>query len=180
MMKYFLKLLIFLNSYCCMEFSKYENLLEKHTSCIKEVLGDNFDNKLFGKYFYHIEDENISKKIYDINYNSVSILSNENEIIESVTIHFLQTIDRAFYDQLLQKYGLPKEIKVISKREVVSESNNNDLVFSQNMRKSNIELRNGLFEENPLYIIWKKDNFDIIIFTRHEQNMSELTFKSNK
>lgn len=156
---------------------EYETLLGKHSSIVKEVIGNDFDNKLFDKNFYYLKNENLKKNLHGINYNTISISSDKNEIIESVTVHFSSIINKEFYEKLNQIYGLPKEIKVISKREIVSESNDNDTFFSQNMRKSNIELQNGSFEENPLYIIWNKDNFEIIIFTRHNIGISEITFK---
>ena len=163
-----------------MKCTDYESLLGKHITNTEDILGSDFDNKLFEKYFYYVKDENIKKNLYGIDYNSISILTDKNEIVESVTIHFLSTINKDVYDQLILKYGLRNEIKVIEKKVIVSENKINNEVFSQEIKKSNVELRNGSFEENPLYIIWHKDNFEIIIFTRHNMGISEITFKNKK
>ena len=163
-----------------MECIDYENLLGKHISNIKDTLGNDFENNFFEKSFYYIKDENIKVNLFGINYNSISILTDKNEIIESVTIHLLSTIDKEFYNQLIQKYGQPNEIKVIEKKVIISNSHLKEDIFSQDMKKSNIELRNGSFEEKPLYIIWRKDNFEIKIFSRYNMGISEITFKSKK
>ncbi|TPV34696.1 hypothetical protein FJ651_03965 [Paucihalobacter ruber] len=67
---------------------------------------------------------------------------------------------------------------VVEKRTVLSENSGEDEMygFKQYLRKSELELREGTFEENPLYIIWNKEQYMIKALLRHNQNISEITF----
>lgn len=158
----------------------FKELLGKHISTVEKVISNDFENKLFGKEFYYIKDENITKNLYGISFNSLTILTDENEIIESITIHLPKVIDKEFYNQFIKIYGYPNEIKVIQRREEISNDFIEDEIFSQEVKKSNIELRDGSFEDNPLFIIWEKEKFVIKVLSRHEQGVSEITFENKK
>lgn len=161
-----------------MQFKDFENLLEKLESNVKEILGDEFQNILFEKTFYYLVDENLNKKLNGMSFNSISIITNEIEIIKGVTVHFSKIINEEFFNQLIQIYGEPNSIKVIYKKEEKSKDIIEDEGFSQEVKKSNIELIEGSFKEDPLYIIWEKEKFIITIFSRYDQGISEISFKS--
>ncbi|VXB26759.1 conserved hypothetical protein [Flavobacterium sp. 9AF] len=79
---------------------------------------------------------------------------------------------------MIEIYGNPNQIKVIEKREEISRHISTDETFRQEMTQNIIELREGSFEENPLYIIWEKEDFTITIFSRYKNGISEITFKN--
>ena len=163
-----------------MEFNDFENLLGKHISNATNILDNDFENKLFEKNFYYLKDENINKSLNDMFFRSLIIMTNEKENIESVTIHFTKIINSNFYNQLTKTYGNPNEIKVIEKREEVSQNLMEDNTFIQQVKKYNLELRDGTFEENPLFINWIKSNFNVKVFQKVKQKTSDLTFENNK
>lgn len=156
---------------------EFEKLLGKHVSVFEETIGDDFENKLFGNSFYYISDE-FNKKYYsDMQYHNLTISTNQNHIVESISIHFPKVIDRQFYDSFIEKYGEPNKTQVIDKRHVINEgSYTTGELKIQKLSKSELEMREGTFDEKPLFIIWEKEHFYIQAFLRHKQNISEITF----
>ena len=163
-----------------MQFNDFENLLGKHISSLTKILGNDFENKLFEKNLYYIKDENISKSLNQMSFRSLIIITNQKENIESITIHFMKTINSEFYNLLTKTYGNPNEIKVIEKREEISQNLIEDEKFNQQVKKYNLELRDGTFEENPLFINWIKSNFNVKVFQKEKQKTSDLTFENKK
>jgi len=160
-----------------MDNTEFENLLGEHISVAEEFLGDDFENTLLSKGFYYIPDEFIKKDFYGMQYNCITLQTNEEDIVQSVTIHLRKVINRQFFDSFIKRYGEPNYILVIENRQIISESvDYGDDDFKQNLRKSTFELREGSFEEDPLYIIWKKGHYSVKAFLRHNQNISEVTF----
>ncbi|MDO5981862.1 hypothetical protein [Flavivirga spongiicola] len=161
-----------------MDYIEFEKVLGKHISIAEEVIGTDFENKLFGKSYYYIADELIKKEFCGTRYNMLTIMTNEKDTVQSITVHFQKVIDRQFYDVFIEKYGKPDNIQIIENRKVESESvikdDNGKIV--ERLRKSTLNLKEGSFEEKPLYIIWKKEGFEIKVFLKHKQNISEITF----
>lgn len=166
--------LILINCFS-MEFEKFESLVGKHISVVKEQIGEGFVNKLFGKEIYY-KDDFSKTKFNGMEYNSFTILTDENEIIKSITVHFQDLINRQFYDSVIKKFGEPNTIKVIDKTQVVSESTNEDDNFSQHLIKRKITLKDGTFEDKPLFIIWKIEQLQIKVLLKHKEKRSEIEF----
>ncbi len=165
-----------------MQYIDFEKLLGQDISIVEDSIGGEFGNTLFHKSFYYITDESIKKSFYGMSYNMMTILTNEKDIVESISIHFSSVINRQFYDEFLGAYGKPDNIQVIENRQLESESvkKDDDGKIIETLRKSTFDLREGTFEEKPLYIIWKKENYEIKAFLRHKQNISEITFSLEK
>ncbi|WP_418639611.1 hypothetical protein [Winogradskyella sp.] len=161
-----------------MNYIDFENLLGKHILTVEEKIGKNFENTLSDKNFYYIQNELIKKELYAMPYNCLTILTNENDTVQSISVHFREVINRQFYDSFNKDYGKPNSILVIENRKTISKTitkdKNGNII--QSLRKGEFDLREGNFEEKPLYIIWKKEDYQIKAFLRHKQNMSELTF----
>ncbi|WP_346880773.1 hypothetical protein [uncultured Algibacter sp.] len=157
---------------------KFEELLGKHVSKFEDSIGIDFENTLFQKSFYYISDEFTKKHFYGMEYNMVDIITNEDQKVQSISVLFRKVIDSQFYNAFIVNYGEPDHIQVVLNKKEIKEDypkeNNND--FTRNAKKYEIELKEGSFNEKPLYIIWKKDNYEIKAFLRHKQNMSEITF----
>ena len=162
-----------------MEYPQCELLLEKDLAVAKKMFNVDFEITPYGNKggnnLYHNSDTLI-KNYFGIPYRLISIYADENEVIKEVKILFPQNISRDFYDAFNEEYGRPDHIHVIENRKVISESTQQDGDSTETLRKSSFDLREGTFEENPLFIIWKKDGYEIKAFMRHKQNMSEISF----
>ncbi|GAB1858750.1 hypothetical protein MHTCC0001_35900 [Flavobacteriaceae bacterium MHTCC 0001] len=107
----------------------------------------------------------------------MSSTTNEKETIRSISILFSKVISRQFYDKFIENYGEPNHTYIIENRKEIIEEPEEENDFARNAKKFEGDLREGSFDENPLYIIWEKENYTIRAFLRHEQNISEITFK---
>ncbi len=156
----------------------FEKLLEEHISIFEKTIGNDFENKLHGENFYYISDEYIKKDFFNMKYNILTISSDENSMVKSISILFHKVIDRLFYDLFVGQYGEPTYIYGTSNIKVVSESHlkdENDKIL-QTARKSTFDLIECGFDEKPIFILWKKDYYYIKAFLRHEQYISEISF----
>lgn len=164
-------------NYFFMENIKFDDVLGKHLSVAEKILDTNFKSNSFKrndfKIKFHSNINPLFRDFYGMKYDFVTILTDEEDVIKSVTIHFSKIIDREFYDLFNKDYGSPKHIQVIENRKIISEIKGEG--FFHNIKKSTFDLREGTFEENPIYIIWEKDRCLIKAFLR-QQNMSEITF----
>jgi hypothetical protein len=79
---------------------------------------------------------------------------------------------------LNEKYGEPDNIQIIKNKQIEGETivkgDNGKII--ERAAKSTFDLREGTFEENPLYIWWEKEDYHMKTFLRHKQNMSEIKF----
>lgn len=174
-MSFLLILALNLNSYF-VDNIEFEELLGKHISNVEKTIGSDFEKNNFEKIkiSFYSNSQYFNIDFYGIFCNHLTIQTNEKDIVQSISIHFREVITREFYDSFIQQYGEPNNIQVIENRRTVSESFGEG--FYQHLRKSTFDLREGTFDENPLYIIWEKEHFQIKAFLRHKMNISEITF----
>ncbi|TSE04380.1 hypothetical protein FOF46_26505 [Aquimarina algiphila] len=164
-----------------MDTIKFEELLEEHLSEVKKAVSTNFKESNIEKikaqlYF----SQNFNMNFYGMLSHVLSLETDESDIVKSITIHFDKVINRQFYDSFIEKYGEPDHIHVISNRKIISEGSIKDDIGNviQHARKSEGDLIEGTFDEKPLFMIWKKENFYIQAFLRHKQNISEIMFNT--
>ena len=156
-----------------MDYKEFENLLGKHFSFTKEVFGIDFKSTNYGTKFY-TNSEYLNTEFYGIPYNFITITVNKEDIVQSITVHFQEVINRQFYDLFIKKYGEPNSIQVIENKKIESKTLGEG--FFQHLTKSSFDLREGTFEEDPLYIIWEKEHFQVKAFLRHKNSISEIIF----
>lgn len=184
MIKLLLTLYLIINAYL-MDKIMFESLLGKHFSYVKDVTRRDFKKNEFEKdgfiINFYSNKNSIEKDFYGMTYNYMTFQTTDKDTIQSVSIHFNKVLNRQFYDSFILKYGEPKSILVIDDREVESETILKDKngKITQRLRKSKIELKEGSFEDEPLFIIWEKEAFNIKAFIRQKQNISEITFSKN-
>lgn len=158
---------------------EFEKLLGKHISVFEKVIGNDFENKLHGKYLYYIPNKDIKKYFLEVSYYAISIVVDKSDVLESISLRFYKIIDKQFYSSLVDKYRAPNSILVPSgSYTITSESiikDDSDSIVAST-RKREVDLREGTFNEKPFVMIWKKENFYIQAFLRYEQNISEITF----
>ncbi len=167
-----------------MDYIEFEKLLGKNLSSIGKVIDSEFRkvqiaNNADLESDLYSNNEYFSIDFFGMACNQITLLtSKKNDKTKSISIHFRKVIDHQFYGAFIEKYGKPDNIQIIESRQVESESviKNDDGQVIKTLRKSTFGLREGRFEEKPLYIIWKKETFEIKAFLRHEQNISEVTF----
>lgn len=163
---------------------KFEKLLGKNLSITKEILDVDLKRitspklkiKLYGSKNYIEED------YYGIPYKHLSLTTDENDTTETITVHFFEVINRKFYDSFMGTYGKPDSILVMHNPKNISKQTVTDTInnLTQEIVKREFDLREGTFEEKPLYIIWEKDNYQVKAFLRHKQNISEIIFSVKK
>lgn len=112
------------------------------------------------------------KYFYDMPAYYISV-SQENATVDSITFYFKGIIDSSFYNAFVNEFGIPDTIQIVDNIKVISEEENT----GQYLKKSFIETRDGSFEENPLYMIWNKEGYQINIFIKNSSNTSEIIFK---
>lgn len=155
----------------------FELLIGKPLLDAEQIIGCGFKSDPIGNKFY-INKEFFNKSLYGISYNFVTIQTNKTDNIESVTVHLSEIMNSQFYNSFIQKYGEPISVLVVENRKKVSETKLKDDEITQHLKKNTFDLREGNFEEKPLYIIWKKENYQIKAFLRHKQGITEITFEA--
>lgn len=153
---------------------EFEKLLSEHISVAEKMLGSDFEKNDYGDFY--INKIYLNGDLYGMSFNFVTIMTNDKYIIQSIAIQLNEVINSDFYNVLIQKYGEPNNILVIKNRKLIGEGIHESPNFTQHLRRSTFELREGNFDENPLYLVWKKQNYQIKALLRHKQNMSEITF----
>jgi len=160
----------------------FENLLDKNISFVEDILKRTFKRHSFNstesEIVFYSSTAYEEAYFFGAMYQHVSLQTNINNTVKSITLHFNELLNLEFYKSSILEYGMPSSILIIDKRHIISENfvEDDKHNFNQHLRKSELELREGTFEENPLYIIWKKDKYMIKALLRHDQNISEITF----
>ncbi len=160
-----------------MDLIKPENLIGKKLKEVNLLLDANFNNYMLNKNLY-FNSYGSEKSFYSMFYNTLSIITNDDKEVISVTIHFNGIINDFFYNSFILDYNNPTTIQVIDSRKILSEETlNHKNNIQQHLKQREISLREGTFEEKPLFMLWNNKKFQIKVFIRHEQNISELTFR---
>lgn len=165
---------------------KFEELLGQHISLAEQVIGSSFEIKNYNQddssiRYYYNKNVIIDKNFYGIKYGYVYINTNENGIIQSISIYFNRIIDRKFYSAFNKVYDIPNSIQVIEGKHLINKTlrKDKDGRVIQEIKESRLNLREGSFDENPLYITWCKANYEIKALLKNE-NSNILRFtKSN-
>jgi len=165
---------------------KFEELLGQHISLAEQVIGSSFEIKNYNQddssiRYYCNKNVIIDKNFYGIKYGYVYINTNKNGIIQSISIYFNRIIDRKFYSAFNKVYDIPNSIQVIESKHLINKTlrKDKDGRVIQEIKESRLNLREGSFDENPLYITWCKANYEIKALLKNE-NSSILRFtKSN-
>ncbi len=163
-----------------MHIIEFEGLLGKHLFAVEETVNSNFRKSITEKLKIHLHfSQNFNMDFYGIFSHKLFIETDKDDVVKAITIHFGEVINRQFYDSFVKQYGKPNTISIIDKRTIISGGvdKTSDGFFS-NISKSELSLREGTFEEKPLFMIWEKDGYYIQAFLRHKQNISEIMFST--
>ena len=107
-------------------------------------------------------------------YNTISITPDENKMVRSIIIHFNSIIDLNFYDAFVLDYGNPESIQVFDGYDSIGEWTKDDP--NQRVSKTTYKLKEGKFEDEPLFMFWNKNGYQIKSLTKHKQNLSLISF----
>jgi len=151
----------------------FESLIGKDVLYANQILLDEgFENKKSSRNLYSILDRN--KWFYGVPYNTISITPDENKMVISIIIHFNSIIDLSFYDAFVLDYGNPESIQVFDGYDSIGEWTKDDP--NQRVRKTTYKLKEGKFEDEPLFMFWNKNGYQIKSLTKHKQNLSLISF----
>lgn len=157
-----------------MNFTKFENLLGKHILETKNTFDIDFENNNDNIYYATLNDY---KEFYGISVDYIIVITDERDIINSITIYYNEVVDKRFYKSFISDYNSPTTIQVVEKIEVISKSSNVFDSIIQNVEKRFLKTTEGSFDEKPLYMLWDKKDYQIKILMRYSQNKSEITFR---
>ncbi len=174
-MKLLVTLILFTQS---MDFKEYESLIGKDISYANLILieeGFKYHKPLKNPFY---TSDNY-KWLCGIPYNMISIITDDKNIVTSITIHLHKLIDSKFYDLFIMDYGDPNTIQVIDGYDFIGKwtEEESEEGFGSKSRKITFKMKEGTFEENPLFMIWNKENYQIKVLLKDEQNISEITFR---
>jgi len=163
-----------------MNLKEFENLIGQDISYANQVLIDEgFEyHKPLEDPFY-TSDSYVD--FYGMPYNLISIITDDKNMINSITIHFNAIINKSFYDAFILDYGNPDTTQIIDGRDFVGKWTKTNVKdkgeIEHRVRRVTLKMREGKFEENPLFMIWNKKGYQIKTLSKHEQNMSTITFR---
>ncbi len=102
-------------------------------------------------------------------YNHLTIYTNKNDTIQKFTLGVPGTIDRPMYDKMVAKYGVPDEMTKKDKEIIGEPSTSANGITAI---EGTYTLKACTFEENPLYIVWKKEDHIIKILCNQDNRMT--------
>ncbi len=161
-----------------MDFKEFEKLIGKDISYANLILLDEGF-----KYHKPLEipfyTSDSYQWFYGMPYNMISIITDDKDMVKSVTIHLHKVIDSRFYDLFILDYGNPDTTQVVEGYDSVGKWTGNELEeeIELKARKVTFKMKEGTFEENPLFMIWNKKAYQVRALSKHEQNISEITFR---
>lgn len=90
----------------------------------------------------------------------ISIMTDENKKVKDIIIHFHGIIDNSFYNSFILDYGAPDIIQVIEGYESSGKwyKKDSEEEFNHRVRKVALKMKEGKFEDDPLFMIWRKKN----------------------
>lgn len=153
---------------------KFEDFIGKKLSEINSIMETDFKNDLSSiktLYFAHFDSY---KSYYGMNYDTLSIVIDENNIVTSLTIHFKNIIDANFFNSFNMNYDVPDKMYVIESKKNISESKTG----YQHLSQGELKMKEATFSENPFLILWNKKKYQIKILNREGfLEASQLTFR---
>lgn len=167
-----------------MHYTNFEYMLGKDIFDVEDILKINLKKNSFKKndseVVFHSNKGFINEPYLNTFYNHLSIITNEDNKVQSITIHFRTIIDNSFYNLFNNKYGVPDSILIVENKKLESKITIKDKKgnINETLSKNTFDLKEGSFQEKPIYIIWKKKKFQIKAFLRYEQNISQITFNN--
>ena len=158
---------------------EFEKLLGEPILIFEKALNNDFEKSVNIKDLYQIKEDSALKNFYGTSYKAITIQKGESDEVRAITLIFNEVLSRQFYDSFNAQYGKPNNIQIKGDEKIISDSGSlakEKTPFGQKLIKRTYDLKEGAFEDNPLFIIWKKENYIIKAFFGYEQNMSTITF----
>lgn len=132
---------------------------------------------------YRILDLKSEEEFCGMSFNRLQITLDDNQIVQELSTVFPVIVDRLFYNKIITYYGYPNTIQVIDKLIKEKKSENNiecNDGFNQSLKKRFFTTKEGKFENKPIFILWKKENYDIKLMFYYKENATQLTFRKPK
>ena len=132
---------------------------------------------------YRILDLKSVEEFCGMSFNRLQITLDGNRIVQELSTAFPVIIDWLFYDKMIKCYGYPNTIQVIDKLIKEKKTENNieyNGGFNQSLKKRFVTTKEGEFENKPIFILWKKENYDIKLMFYYKENATQLTFRKPK
>jgi hypothetical protein len=162
--------------------NSFEYFINKDIQEVSTFFDCKLQSNLLNKNLYDI---NLKEKrtFYNFTYQFVTIITDEKDKLTSFSIKFQNTIDGVFYNFFVIDYGKPNKTLIEKGRKLFSESKSKideSNTFHQELKQYTSILEEANFDDNPKYIFWDKESYQIKISIFYEWNSSEITFSKIK
>lgn len=149
----------------------FENLIGKS---IKDVSILGFTPKFYStdKSYQIILKE--SDKFYNFPIANLFAKTDEEGIIDLITINIPKVIDENYFSLLVKEYGYPNSVQKLDK---LKSENKSTGQFGQELIKRFYSIKEVKFEDKPFCILWTKASFQIRIIIKHDYNCSQIIFR---
>lgn len=153
--------------------NRYELFLNKKINEFNLEGDDLILNKDYNRLSYFFFKTSLT--YFDKNVSVIFVSLDDDEKIVEIDIKLALLADKSFYIHLVDLYGEPDNI-IVSNRIIYE--NEIDGLKNKNLKvkKTINEVREGKFDDNPTFILWKKQDFEIKLLMKYSQNMSEISF----
>ncbi len=106
-------------------------------------------------------------------YNHITMTTNENNTIISITLYIPEIIDKTYFERICERYGNVNRILVIDK--LISEEKS---VFrNQRLEDGKYLLKDGSFDDKPFYLYWNKKDFQIRVCLDYNNGLTTILFR---
>ncbi len=112
-------------------------------------------------------------------YRRIIFLTDGNGIITSVSISLWEpeVYDKGLYDSFVEKYGNPN--RMYKKDETLTENSDDSTRDKDSITSTSYtySIKDCTFEDGPLFISWKKPEYDIEVHMNRNRGYTQITFE---
>lgn len=110
----------------------------------------------------YISEENF-KIQFGLNCSRISFSLDEDSMLNSVILSLVEVVNKEIFELLNQEFGKPVGIKVIDHDFPLKKVSETRIDDNHTVRKGYVTLKEGTFEDNPLFVIWKMGDYEVIL-----------------
>lgn len=169
----YLLILILLIPQIDMNSYQYEVLLGNDIEEVK-IFDADFTNKSEDNH-YSIPLIDNPREFFNNHIYYISFSTDNNQKINNINVSLTSLINESFYNSFVEIYGEPSSIMV--EGEIINSKKSTFKKGKAIVTKEHRKTKQGSFNDNPRFIVWKKDNYLIEVLMKYEQGKSEISYR---
>lgn len=156
---------------------KFEKFLGKTINDILKIKTIEVKNNSFNKLNNSVITElKIDSKLFNSDCSLVQVLQNNNKI-QLISIFFISILNEKSLNILVENYSCPNSISKIDKLIYENDTiRSEEKGYNQELTKREFSLKEVLFNEEPDFILWKKDKYQIEIRFDYKNKLTRIAF----